>query len=63
MSSSVIAIERKAYSIAEVAQQHGVSKAFVHLEIRRGRLRVLRLGRRRLISEEAIRDWWLGETK
>ncbi len=60
MSKEIVteALKRKAYSIAEVAQQHGLSRGFVRLEIKRGRLKALRLGRRRLISEEAIRDWY-----
>lgn len=63
MASSVMATERKAYSIAEIAHQHGVSKGLVQLEIKRGRLKAIRLGRRVLIPSESIRKWWLGKSK
>jgi excisionase family DNA binding protein len=63
MPSSVMVTERKAYSVAEIARQHGVSKAFVRLEIERGRLEAIRLGRRVLVPAESIRNWWKGEAK
>lgn len=63
MVSSVMAGERRAYSIAEVAHQHGVSKGLVRLEIKRGRLKAIRLGRRLLVPSESIRRWWSGKSK
>ncbi len=63
MASNVMAGERRAYSIAEVAHQHGVSKGLVQLEIKRGCLKAIRLGRRVLIPSESIRQWWSGKSK
>jgi excisionase family DNA binding protein len=46
--------ERIAISIEATAWRLSVSPSFLRLEIRRGRLRPLRLGRRVLISESEI---------
>lgn len=45
---------RRAYGIAEVAESLGVSSGFVRLEIQRGRLATLRIGRRVLIASASL---------
>jgi excisionase family DNA binding protein len=50
-------LERKAFSLREVAEMYGVSLQFLRLEVARGRLRPLRLGRRVLIAREALEEW------
>jgi excisionase family DNA binding protein len=47
-------LKRHAFSVGEVASQYGVSKGLVRLEIARGRLRSVRVGRRLLIPTRAI---------
>ena len=51
------AMQRRAWSVDEVAQSHGVSPGLVRLEIARGKLRATRIGRRLIISAEALNDW------
>ena len=46
-----------AYSIEETAEQTSLSKAFLRLEIKRGKLKVRRFGRRVLIRDEDLRDY------
>lgn len=55
-----VMVSRRAYSIAEVAIAYGLSKSFVRLEIARGRLKALRVGRRVVIPRDAIGGWLEG---
>jgi excisionase family DNA binding protein len=48
---------RYAYSIPEVARAVGVGRSYIYGEIREGRLRVRKAGRRTLIYEEDLRAW------
>lgn len=48
---------RQGYPVPEAAQQIGVSRALAFKLIASGRLRSFRVGRRRLVSAEAIRDF------
>jgi excisionase family DNA binding protein len=59
MSSNVTeeTLQRDGYSIAELASRYGVSEGLVRLEIARGRLHVLRIGRRVIITTRAIEEW------
>ena len=50
-------LERRAFNLQETAQQTGLSENIVRRELREGRLRHVRCGRRVLISEAAIRDF------
>jgi len=52
---------RRAFSIKEIAQMLGFSHSFVRLEISRGRLSALHVGRRVIITPDAL-DRWLKET-
>jgi excisionase family DNA binding protein len=49
--------ERAGYSVREVAEQYGVSKPFVRLEIKRGNLRASKLGRRVVIPIGCVEEW------
>jgi excisionase family DNA binding protein len=49
--------EREAFSIAELAARYGLSPGLVRLEIARGRLRSVRIGRRVLILKRDIEEW------
>src|SRR4051794_37723965 len=48
------ALERRAYTVQEIAATLGVSTGFVRLEIARGRLAVMRAGRRVLVSRQSF---------
>ena len=48
-----------AYSVEHFAESHGVSRSQVFVEIKNHRLRTMKVGRRRLISDEAAADWRL----
>lgn len=45
-------MQRVAHSIRETAQRLGVSKAFLYLEMQRGRLATIKVGKRRLVRVE-----------
>lgn len=63
-SLEIIQQKRLALTIAETAEVCGLSVPFVRLEIRRGKLRALKLGRRVVVPIEALREWLAaGETK
>lgn len=48
----------KAYSIKEFCAQHGISRNLFYTLIKAGKApRTLKLGKRRLISEEAAAEW------
>lgn len=46
-----------AFTIAELAQVAGVGRSFIYEEIRGGRLKVRKAGRRTLILHSAASDW------
>lgn len=56
-AQSIVGRSRSAWSIAEVAERHGVSKQFIRNEITAGRLRAKRLGRRVVILLAAEKEW------
>lgn len=58
---AVPTLERLAYNIDETAKLTGLSANVVARELREGRLKHVRCGRRVLISEQAIRDFLAGE--
>jgi excisionase family DNA binding protein len=62
--------ERKAYSVADVAEQTSLSKSFVRNEIRAGRLKAKNIQRRVIILDSDLQnylenqpDWTPGESK
>ena len=46
-----------AFSVELFADEHGISRSQSYVEIKKGRLRTMKVGRRRLISTEAAADW------
>ena len=46
-----------AYSIAEVAQLTSLGRTTIYEEIRSQRLRTTMVGRRRIITAQALREW------
>ena len=52
-----MAIEKQAYDIRAFCAAHCVSRSFAYLEIKAGRLRPFKAGRRTLISREAAETW------
>jgi excisionase family DNA binding protein len=49
--------ERQAFSPDEVAQRNGVGRSLVFQEIKEGRLKAQKAGRRTIITRENERDW------
>jgi predicted DNA-binding transcriptional regulator AlpA len=50
--------DRLTFSIGEFCRTHGVSRAFFYKLAKEGKApRIMRLGARRLISQEAAADW------
>lgn len=50
-------IEKKAFDIPTFCQMHSIGRTRLYKEIKEGRLQVLKLGRRTLISAEAAAKW------
>jgi hypothetical protein len=46
-----------AFSVRGFCKEHAVGRTLVYQEIREGRLRIMKVGRRTLISTEAAADW------
>lgn len=53
--------ERLAYSVEDISEQTTLSKAFLRNEIRAGKLKVKRCGRRVLILKDDFMDYLNGE--
>ena len=54
MTTSKTGDEREVFSVLEVAERLGISRAEVAREIARGRLESIKLGRRRLVSRAQL---------
>lgn len=52
-----------AYSVEQISEQTTLSKAFLRNEIRAGKLKVRRCGRRVLILKDDFMDYLNGENK
>jgi len=48
---------QRCLSVAQLRAEVGVSEGLLRQEIRAGRLRVARVGRRILVPVEAVNDW------
>lgn len=55
--------ERLAYSVEEISEQTTLSKPFLRNEIRAGKLKVRRCGRRVLILKDDFMDYLKGENQ
>ena len=49
--------EQQAYDIKSFCEAHSISRSFAYLEIKAGRLKPFKAGRRTLISREAAEEW------
>jgi predicted DNA-binding transcriptional regulator AlpA len=57
-NAAVEPLDRQAYSVPEFARVHDVSRAHIYNLIKDGRgPRLMRLGRRTLVSAEAAAEW------
>jgi len=57
MTQETVTQNKLAYSVEEISEQTSLSKAFLRLEIKRGKLKVKRFGRRVLIRDEDLREY------
>lgn len=49
--------DRLLLTVPEAAQWMNVGRDYLYREVRRGALRSVKVGRRRLVSQEACLDW------
>jgi excisionase family DNA binding protein len=55
--TSDLAAERLAYSVGEAAQLTGLSRDLLYDQMRRGNLRYVKIGRRRLITRRHLEEF------
>ncbi len=55
--ASDLAAERLAYSVGEAAQLTGLSRDLLYDQMRRGNLRYVKIGRRRLITRQHLEQF------
>jgi hypothetical protein len=55
----MVQLETQVYDIRAFCASHHVSRSYAYLEIKAGRLKRFKLGRRTLISREAAEAWRL----
>lgn len=53
-------LPKKGYSIPEAAYVSGCGKDVLYSEINKGRLKSIKLGKRRIIRPEALDEWLVG---
>lgn len=61
--TTVLTNDRRGYSPKEIASQVGVSVSFVRKEIRSGRLRACKLGRRVVVLNQDLDEYLHGHLK
>ncbi|MGA8693936.1 MAG: helix-turn-helix domain-containing protein [Xanthobacteraceae bacterium] len=49
--------EKRAFSIAEFCRRYGVGRTKVYEELRQGRLRARKIGRRTIVTKDDADDW------
>jgi excisionase family DNA binding protein len=54
---SEVPVGRICYAVREAATLMGVGKNLIYREISGGRLRTAKMGKRRIVPVEAIREW------
>ncbi len=57
MLNTITEKTKMAFTIEEIAEQTTLSKAFLRLEIKRGKLKVKRFGRRVVVLYEDLRNY------
>jgi len=58
MDTNTTTTPRAAWSVSELCARFGVSKGKVFLELKEGRLKRVKFGRRTLIPVESAEAWW-----
>ena len=48
---------KRAFSIAAFCEHYGIGRTSAYVEIREGRLRVVKVGERTLVPEDAAESW------
>ena len=48
---------KQAYDVATFCQLHGIGRTLAYREIKEGRLRIVKVGRRTLITAQAASQW------
>jgi excisionase family DNA binding protein len=48
---------KRAFSIAEFCERYGIGRTSAYQEIRKGRLRVVKVGKRSLVTEDSAEEW------
>lgn len=48
---------KHAYDVATFCQLHGIGRTLAYKEIKEGRLKILKVGRRTLVTAQAASDW------
>jgi Helix-turn-helix domain len=54
-------VERRGYSMLEVAEMFGLSESRVRAEVAAGKLEVVRIGQRVIVTPRAIDEWLLAQ--
>jgi len=54
---AILLAEKLAYSIPETAQLSGSSRSSIYIEIKEGRLKASKIGRRTVITKDAFQAW------
>ena len=49
--------DRGAYSVRAFCQAHNIGRSMVYREIKSGRLRIMKVGKRTLVSVESAAEW------
>jgi excisionase family DNA binding protein len=52
-----IEIKRQGFSLKEIAMMYGFSLGFVEKEVRHGKLRARKVGRRLIVLQEDLKQW------
>jgi len=57
LPDKIAASEKLAYTIAELCQVVGISRATIYKEIKAERLRIRKVGKRTLVPADEVRAW------
>ena len=63
MALTKTTVDRRAFSLTEVAKIYGISLGMVRKQIREGKLGIVRIGRRVLVTNESLQQWLSSEVQ
>jgi excisionase family DNA binding protein len=49
--------KKRAFSVAEFCERYGIGRTSAYEEIRAGRLRIVKVGKRTLVPEDSAEKW------